>query len=165
MRTTSWWVPGVLTVVCVVGACKSSNTGPQNQAETYTAVLTGAKEQPAVQTSATGNGTVTLSADRNTITYTVTFTGLTSNAIAAHIHGPFDPAAQTGGAPVILPFANVPSSTSGTITGSANRQSVLQNNVSFDSLVALLRNGKAYVNVHSVNYKPGEIRDQLQKSP
>jgi hypothetical protein len=54
----------------------------------FVAQLDGAQEVPPVTTAATGNGTVALNAAGDTITANLSFTGLSSNQTAAHIHGP-----------------------------------------------------------------------------
>jgi hypothetical protein len=38
-------------------------------------------------------------------------------------------------------------------------------NISFDSVLVLLRNGNAYVNVHTTAVPGGEIRGQIVKVP
>jgi ABC-type Fe2+-enterobactin transport system substrate-binding protein len=60
-------------------------------------MLSGANEVPAVVTSASGTGTVTINADR-TVSAKITVTGMT--ATASHIH---EGAAGANG-PVIVPF-------------------------------------------------------------
>ena len=131
--------------------------------ERFVTSLIGSNERPAVNSSGTGTADVTLDAAATTITYKVTFGGLADSAIAAHIHGPFDPANPgSGTAPVVLGFSPVPRDKSGTITGTAVKGTAsLGNNVSWDSLLVLLRNGHSYVNVHSKLYPGGEIRGQL----
>ena len=58
-----------------------------NGAQTFTANLSGAQETPPNASSATGVGTFTLSADQSTLTFTVTYSGLSSGTgLAAHFH-------------------------------------------------------------------------------
>ncbi|HEU4565013.1 MAG TPA: CHRD domain-containing protein [Gemmatimonadaceae bacterium] len=146
-------------------ACNDNNNGTNPpQAETFTTTLSGANERPnPVTTTATGTATVTLSSDQNTLSWSVAYTGLSGNPVAAHIHGPFDPANPGGGtAPVIVTFGSLPAAEEGTITGSLPRSSTpIGNNVGFDSLVTLLRGGHAYVNIHTPDHPGGEIRGQL----
>ena len=74
--------------------------GPQ----IFTATLTGAQQVPPVASSGTGTGTVLLNAAENQITVNLTFSGLTSNANAAHIHGPAAAGANAG---VLFDFTGV----------------------------------------------------------
>ena len=77
----------------------------------YGGPLTGAQEVPAVTTTATGQGTAVISADGSTITYIVTYSGLsgTVNASSPHRRG-----RRRGG--VILPLTAGPSPMVGTLT-------------------------------------------------
>src|SRR5437763_9068597 len=78
----------------------------------------GAQEAPTrVTTTATGTLTGRYNKDSNTLSYTVTWTGLTGgNATAGHFHGPADPGIAAG---VVVPFNGIASATSGTFSGTA----------------------------------------------
>ncbi|HEX9961585.1 MAG TPA: CHRD domain-containing protein [Pyrinomonadaceae bacterium] len=117
------------------------------KAEIFFAYLNGAQEVPPVATSATGYARVFLNESAGTITYTVVFSGLSSNQTASHIHT----GAIGVSGPVTINFGAV-GGTSGTITGTA---------AITPAQIALLRSHQFYVNVHSVNFTPGEIRGQL----
>src|SRR5438045_7976112 len=78
----------------------------------FQAVLTGSQEVPANASTATGFGTVVLSADQTTITVNESWSGLSAPASASHIHGPAAPGAN---ASVLFPFSGVPAATSGSI--------------------------------------------------
>ena len=81
---------------------------------------------------------------------------------AVHIHGP---AAADANAGVLVGLCNsgsAPACAAGTVDGvlaSGTAGSV--SGVSFDSLLVLLRNGNAYVNVHTTANPGGEIRGQI----
>lgn len=130
---------------------KADTTAPQ--AEVFKATLSGANERPTPNNSAaTGSSTVRLNAD-GTITYDLTTTGMTPSA--QHIHAGD---ANTAG-PVMIAL-QAPPATNVVI----NRSSVFAGVFTYDSLVTRLRNGTAYVNVHSQpNFAGGEIRGQLLK--
>jgi CHRD domain len=89
------------------------------------------------------------SLEGNTLTYTITFSGLSAPATAAHIHGPTN---TTGSIGVIVPFANVPSATAGTISGTTTVS---------DTIKGYLLSGLAYANIHNTNNGGGEIRGQI----
>jgi mono/diheme cytochrome c family protein len=112
--------------------------------------LSGAAEVPVAATPGSGTASLTVDLDSGAVSGTVTFTGLTSNATAAHIH---QGAAGVNG-PVILPLAGGAGAISGTWTVPAG--SVL----TASQLTALKTNG-LYVNIHTVNNSAGEIRGQI----
>jgi hypothetical protein len=128
----------------------------------FAATLNAANElrTPPVNSTATGTALVVLSGD--TLTYTVTATGLTSRVVASHIHVG-TPATVSGN--VVNGFQTNAVTTgtvaSGTILLSALVVSTSQ--VSGDSLRTLLNTGNAYVNVHTSTNPGGEIRGQLVK--
>ena len=159
----------ILGVGLVVACGSDKPTQPANI--TYTATLAGANEKPtAVTTSATGTFTGTLNPTTNTFSWTVTFSGLTSNATLAHIHGPADVNTATG---VIVNFASPTGGTgtltvgapSGTATGSISLAGAVNasGTINGDSLRKLLDAGLTYANVHSVNFGAGEIRGQITR--
>jgi len=108
--------------------------------------MNGASEVPAVPGNGTATGSLTFIGSH--LFYSITYSGLSSSATAAHIHGPADP---TIGAGVIVPLAT-PSGTSGTISGSATLTP--QN-------LAYLLAGQTYLNIHTINNGGGEIRGQI----
>jgi len=107
--------------------------------------LDGASEVPAVTTTATGNATVDIKADR-TVTALVIVTGMT--ATASHIH---EGAAGANG-PVIVPFVKTGDNTFAAAEGAKLTEA------QYESYKA----GKLYVNVHSAKNPGGEIRGQLK---
>lgn len=149
-----------------LSACKSSTTVTTS----YSASLSGAKENPAVTT--TGSGTFTASVDAsNVLTYSLSFSGLSANSSGAHIHGP---ATTTQNAGVLVNFTALPSggtattpltlgATSGTTAGTLNLASAVNATVTGDSLRKLLDLGLLYVNVHTTANPGGEIRGQIAR--
>ena len=63
---------------------------------TFTANLTQANEVPPTGSPATGSATVVLDPAANTLSVHVTFSGLTSNTVAAHIHCCLDSLFEAG---------------------------------------------------------------------
>ncbi len=111
-----------------------------------TVTLNGASEVPAVTTTATGTGTLTMIG--NQLSYVVSYSGLAGTATASHIHGPADAAHLAG---VLVPL-NTPTGTSGTISGTLS----LTPQVLADVLA-----GMTYINIHSTANPGGEIRGQI----
>lgn len=125
--------------------------------DSYAAVLSGASEVPAVQTTA--SGLATFERVGATITYTVSATGFTTPLTVGHVH--IGSAGQIG--PVIVPFTLL--AQSGTVASGTIDLTVpiTQGNITIgsDSLQTLFKNGNAYVNLHTAAYPGGEIRGQI----
>ncbi len=125
------------------------------------ALLNGANERPTpVATSA--NGAALFTRIGATVTYTVTYQGLASTPVGAHIHAP---AGLTNTAGVIVDLLKqTVTSNSGVLTGAFTATDIRGINgqppIALDSLMTLLRTGNAYVNVHSTTFPGGEIRGQ-----
>lgn len=117
------------------------------QAQTFMAHLDGASEVPPKDTKGTGELTAKLDPATRTLSYTLTYSGLSGPATAAHFHGPAAPGANAG---VAVPIKKP---TSG-VTGSAKLT---------EAQVADLEGGKWYVNVHTKANPGGEIRGQVMK--
>ena len=106
--------------------------------------LTGTEETPPVTTSASGHGTIHIAKDKS-VSGSVKTTGV--EGIAAHIHVG---AKGEAGPPIIT----LTKGADGTWTVPAGSKLT-------DEQWADFKSGKLYVNVHSDQHKPGEIRGQL----
>jgi hypothetical protein len=119
--------------------------------------MNGASEVPA--NASTGVGTINLlSFDSaqgafGVLTVNLSFSGLLSNAAAAHVHG-FSNATTNS---QVRAGLTVTQSTSGTITGSWAPASAVEVNNLFAGLT--------YVNLHTAGFPGGEIRGQLVPVP
>ncbi|HSA56206.1 MAG TPA: CHRD domain-containing protein [Gemmatimonadaceae bacterium] len=151
-------------LAAIIVACDDDDddgTGPSPVTEEFTATLTGANERPTpVVTPATGSADFTLSGD--TLYFTIVVDSLSSPATAAHIHGP---SGIDGVAGPILGFTLADTLiTTGTLA-SGFATAPTDPSVSQDSLLVLMRNGNAYVNVHTATNPDGEIRGQVVRNP
>ena len=133
-------------------------------AQTYnlTATLTGAGENPGVNTGAFGSATVTVDVANRTVVYRVDVFNLPSGVTASHIHAG---AAGTNG-PVIINFAPpVPASNDFAFSGTVRDTEFSLNPAagirSADDMFQAIIGGNSYVNVHSSVNGSGEIRGQL----
>ncbi|MFP5246632.1 MAG: CHRD domain-containing protein, partial [Thermoanaerobaculia bacterium] len=121
----------------------------------FEASLDGEQQVPSVSSPGTGTGTVLLNEARDQITVNLTFSGLTSNASLAHIHGPANFGANAG---ILFDFTAVtPAATSGTIPEQTFAITPAQ--------VAQLEAGQLYFNIHTANFGGGEIRGQVLCAP
>jgi hypothetical protein len=114
--------------------------------EKFHATLTATDEVPPSKSTGSGEANVSLNTTTHEITYDVTFSGFSSAAVAAHIHGPAAPGKNAG---VIVPLGNNPTSP---IHGTAKLTTAQQHQ---------LAEGMYYVNVHTKNNPAGAIRGQL----
>jgi hypothetical protein len=149
-----------------MGAGMSVAAEDQEQFQTR---LTGFQETPAILTNGRGTFRASLHAGGNSLSFTLTYSGLSTPATAAHIHigqsavaggviaflcgGGGKPACPAGGGTV-----------TGTITASdimaVPAQGVEVGN--FANLVRVLLAGVGYANVHSTAHPGGEIRGQIR---
>lgn len=113
----------------------------------FHAALSGAQEVPPNDSQGMGQASAMLDTTTKQLTYSVTYTGLTGPAMAAHFHGPAAPGTN---APPVVPLS-MPASP---ITGTATLT---------DAQIADLRAGKWYVNVHTMAHPGGEIRGQVME--
>jgi hypothetical protein len=123
---------------------------PKSTAIPLTATLSGAAEQPSVDTPATGSGTFAL--DGNELHFNITYRGLKEVANNMHIHGPATAATSTNVLVSLVPAHVGEFSTNGAMAGTVALS---------DRQRALILEGRTYVNVHSGAHPPGEIRGQI----
>jgi len=137
--------------------------------------LSSYNETPAVNSTATGSFSATIDDNAQTISYTLTYDGLSSAVKQAHIHfgNPFSSqgiavflCTNLGNGPAGTPAC--PGTTSGTVSGTLHASDVVGPTTQgiqpgdFASVVRAIRAGAAYANVHTANWPGGEIRAQLR---
>ena len=152
-------------------------------AQEFSARLNGFEEVGGLGTGATGailsegKGTLSLDADQNPqqISYTLKYSGLSSDVQQAHIH--FGKRHVAGGVMVFFctNLGNGPAGTpacpanGGTVTGTLVAASVvgptLQNVAAgnFDAVIDALNSNTAYANIHTTKFPAGEIRGQVRR--
>jgi hypothetical protein len=152
----------------------------------FSEFLTGLKEAPAiVSTTGTGTFQATITRDETEIDYVLTFQNLESDVRQAHIHIGHPQNAgnivlwlcDSAAAPLpVSPVATTPLCSqsdpndlrNGTVTGTLTEADVIAlaaNGIAgpadFAEVVALVRAGNTYVNVHTATIPAGEIRSQI----
>jgi hypothetical protein len=121
-----------------------------SSALTITVSLSGNQEVPPVTTAGVGSAVLSVNFASGALSGTVSFTGLSSVATAAHIH---EGAAGVNGL-IIIPLAGGIGLTSGTWIVPAGT-------VLTAAQLTALQAGGLYVQIHSVIFPGGEIRGQL----
>ena len=107
--------------------------------------LTGADEVPPVTTSASGTGTITVAADKS-VSGSIKTSGVEGTMAHIHVGAP----GQTG--PSIITLNK----------GADGAWMVPAGSKLTDEQYAKFKAGDLYVNVHSAEHKPGELRAQLK---
>jgi CHRD domain len=137
--------------------------------------LTGYQEATPAGVSSSGSGTFSATIDDSasppTISYTLTYIGLSAPAIVSHIH--FGNRYDSGGVSVFLcggggkPACPPGTTSEATVTGTITPADVVGpagqgiGAGDFDKLVDAIRSGVTYVNVHTSTFPAGEIRGQI----
>jgi hypothetical protein len=165
-----------LIAASVAGLCGGSLA----YAQEFSARLNGFEEVGALGAGETGailsdgKGTLSLDADKNQISYTLKYSGL-SGVTQAHIH--FGKLHVAGGIMVFFctNLGNGPAgtpacpATAGTVTGTLIAASVVgpaAQNVAagkFDAVIDALNSNTAYANIHTTKFPSGEIRGQVRR--
>ena len=115
-------------------------------------VLSGAQEIPANTSTALGTMEVLYRKDTKTLTYKVSWSGLTGPVTAMHIHGQ----APTGFAAGVFQGFTV----TGLLASGSYSGSLLIDGVAIKE--ENLLNGLYYWNIHTTTYGGGEIRGQIR---
>ena len=160
---------------CSMLAVALSTQAGSAPVQRYSAQLLSVQEVPAVSSVASGSFRATVDEAGQTIEYELTFTDLEAGVSQAHIH-----TAQHGvnggimlwlcGTVALPGPAGTPACpASGTITGTLTPAQIVAVPAQgiaageFAEVVAALRNGLAYANVHSAKFPGGEIRGQISR--
>jgi len=114
--------------------------------------MSSSQETPPFTSTATGTIDANYNRLTKTLSYKITFSGLSgTGATAAHIHGLGEPGVVAG---VLQTFSPFPAATSGTFSGT-----LLIDGVKFTEEHLLA--GRYYMNIHTAAKPGGEIRGQL----
>jgi len=134
--------------------------------------LVGYQENPDISTAAAGSFEVTIDDAAQTLEYELSYSGLEGSVQQAHVH--FGKRGVNGGISVFLctNLGNGPAGTpicpsSGTVGGTLDAADIVGPSGQgiaageFGELVAAMRAGATYANVHSTMWLTGEIRAQI----
>ena len=171
-------------LLALAGTAVAFNEGKNRR---FSEFLTGLKEAPQiVATSGTGTFRATINEDGTEIAYVLTFKDLESDVRQAHIHlgypqsngnivlwlcdsdGPGLPASPVASTPLCSQNSDVGDLRNGRVEGILTEADVIAQAANgivgpadFADVVALIRAGRSYANVHTAIIAAGEIRSQI----
>jgi hypothetical protein len=143
LRTT------IAATLLALGLAGCGQMRPSQKMDIFEATLSGTQEVPPNTSPGRGTAEVQVNSNTNTLTWKVTYSGLSGPATGAHIHGPAAPGANAG---ILVPF-----------TGNLNAQPVQGQAQITPAQMGDLSAGMWYVNIHSAQFPGGEIRGQLRR--
>ena len=152
---------GLAIIVSCTGDAGPAGPAGDSGLEQFEAPLSGGSEVPPLAVPGTGTATFTVVGDA--LLFRLDVENM-EEVRAAHIHGP---AAVGVNAPVRVNLYSPPAGTTFTGTGTVAQGAAPapRAGADFDSVLVLLRNGNAYVNVHTVANPGGKIRGQIVLNP
>jgi hypothetical protein len=166
------FVPAVMGLAMAACATASSSQPEPAKAaaapEKFQAKLDARNEVPAptLDGGAAPSGTADFAVNGTTVVYKLSASGLTSAPLMAHIHL----GAPGAAGPVIVPLVIAAGPSAGTASGEGSfdasgvkGKKADGSAMSLDDVLAAMRAGGTYVNVHTANNKPGEVRGQIEK--
>ena len=115
----------------------------------FTVALNGEQQVPKVQTAGTGTADLTYDPSTRVVTWSITYSGLSSAVTMAHFHGPAGPGKN---APVLVWLTKRGSPVTSPITGKATLSAAQA-----QEFMA----GDWYINLHTSDHPAGEIRGQV----
>src|SRR5262245_21400517 len=162
-RNIGFWTIAALAAGLLVAAAAYSET------ERFSARLVGVNEVPPINTD--GRANFQMAIGPGAITFSLTFSGLSSPLAVAHTH--FGVPKVNGGVMIFLCGGGgqpaCPATTSGTITGTITAANVVGPTTQgvaagdLNTALELLRDGFSYANMHTTNFPSGEIRGQVRR--
>jgi hypothetical protein len=157
---------GLVSTSIAVAATRDHNRRNDNP-QTFTAHLIGYNETPSLNSTGVGDLTLTIFSDH--ITFDLTYSGLSGNPMAAHVH-----IGQVGVAGGVSFFfcggggkPACPAATSGEVSGTVVAADVVGPTAQgfpagdFTDVVKAIEAGFSYANMHTAQFPAGEIRGQL----
>ena len=162
IKITAIWMGAALAAGLMTASAVPADT------QVFSATLLGDNEVPPINTD--GKAAFRMEVG-NSITFSLTFSGLSTPLVVSHLH--FAPTKVAGGVMIFLcgggNQAVCPATTSGTITGTiteANVTGPVPQGIDAGDLTSALEavgDGNAYANMHTTKFTGGEIRGQVER--
>lgn len=154
----------VAVVVALLAAVSTVAAAP-DLPRVFLAGLTGGQEVPPVETDANGAAIFRPNEDGTALEYKLAVNNL-DNTLMAHIH--IAPFGENGPVAVWLypedgpPPELIEGTFTGILaTGTITEEDIVLDGLTFEQLLEDMKNGNAYVNVHTEQFPAGEIRGQI----
>ncbi len=141
----SWSFLFVFALLGWVASAALAQAAPMS----FTVPLSGSVQVPPVSTSGSGTADLTYDPTTRVLTWSVSFSGMSSAVTMAHFHGPA-PAGKNAGVQIWISKRGTPPTSP--ITGSVTLTT---------AQATMLMAGDFYINVHSKDHPAGEIRGQV----
>jgi len=141
-RRTAMIVAGVMAAAWAAGLALAAPTS-------FKVPLSGAQQVPPVQTPGTGTADLTYDPTTRVVTWSITYSGLSTPVTMAHFHGP---AAEGKNGPVVIWLTKQGSPVESPIKGEATLT---------PEQAQQFTAGDWYINVHTRDHPAGEIRGQV----
>jgi CHRD domain len=117
--------------------------------ESFKVPLSGTQQVPPVQTPGTGTADITYDPTTRVVTWSITYSGLSSPVTMAHFHGP---AAEGKNGPIAIWLTKQGSPVESPIKGEATLT---------PAQAQQFTAGEWYINVHTRDHPAGEVRGQV----
>jgi hypothetical protein len=164
MKIKNIWFWAITAVMANLLAASVANS----DTESFSASLLGDNEVPPINSAGSADFHMVIG---STITFSLTFSGLSSNLTLSHLH--FAPSKVPGGVMIFLCGGGgqpaCPAATHGTITGTITAANVTGPTTQgiapgdLNSALEAVRDGVSYANMHTTLFPGGEIRGQVSQ--
>ncbi len=162
IKITAIWVGATLAAGLLSASARPAD------AHLFSATLRGDNEVPPINSEGKAEFRMEVA---NSITFSLTFSGLSTPLAVAHLH--FAPSKVAGGVMIFLCGGGnqpvCPAATSGTITGTISDANVTGPSAQgidagdLASALEAVQDGNAYANMHTTKFPGGEIRGQVRR--
>ena len=141
-----------LAGTAVVALLAFSTTGAFAEVIRYKIELNGKNEVPPTSSKGTGTGEASYDTATKTLSWDITYSGLTGPAKAAHFHGPAGPGVNAK--PVVPLSGDLSSPIKGSVVFNAQQAKAISGG----------KWNEWYFNIHTAKFPDGEIRGQVLKA-
>jgi hypothetical protein len=161
-NTVAIFATGFAATLLMVGVMGGGFVNTASAQQHFAAKLSGSSEVPPITSKSSGVATFDLNAAGTQMKYTLNVANI-DKVIAAHIHM----GTSTANGPIVVNLF-IPSGPTGKVSGTLAQSSINSSSLigplqgkQMPDLLKLINTGNAYVNVHTSQNPPGEVRGQI----
>lgn len=154
-----------VVTLLVLGVAATGFVNPTYAQQRFSAKLSGSSEVPPITSKSSGIATFDLNSAGDQMKYVLNVTNI-NHVIAAHIH---KGKITENGDIVVNLF--IPAKATGEVNGTLAHSGINSTSLigplkgkQMSDLINLIKTGQAYVNVHTTQNPPGEVRGQISAS-